>query len=256
MRVIHRGKLVLPDDDSTDGGTDPRLTGDYVRQVPAAGNSVTLVGVVHDHPASTHRVRRTVEGIDPAVLAVELPPLAVPLFEHHAADLTPPASGGEMSVAIRAAGSAQVVGIDGPTPGFLLRLGRNLCAERAEADTVRRVLQSVVSITKHAVVCRLAGTLTAHTDRRIAVGSPNTHEVSDDPDEQAADERDQIRRAKSITSVFEPSKAVQFRNETRDEYMASRLAGLSGEGDVVAVVGIDHLDGVADRLAAVTRETE
>ncbi|MFC7081645.1 hypothetical protein [Halorussus caseinilyticus] len=52
------------------------MNDEYVRRLPDAG--VTLVGVVHDHPASVHRARAVVRERDPEVVALEAPPLAVP----------------------------------------------------------------------------------------------------------------------------------------------------------------------------------
>ncbi len=91
---------------------DPRLTPETVRCVPGRGDrGVVVVGVVHDHPASLFRVAHLVETVEAAVLALELPPLAVPLFRLYARDdRTPPRLGGEMSVAVRAAGSPRETG--------------------------------------------------------------------------------------------------------------------------------------------------
>jgi len=239
---------------------DPRTTGENVRLLDAPGddcNDVVLVGVVHDHPASKHRVRTTVDDVEPDVLAVELPPLAVPLFERYATDERfPPVFGGEMSAAIRAAETDAVVGIDGPAPGFLLRLVRNLRREDSSASTVRRTLAGLASVTRHAVTCRLAASVAALTPVRPAVDGRVDHDCGpdDDPREQAADERDQIRRARAAMSVFGPSRATRLRDETREAHMASRLSTLRKDGRTVAVVGIDHLDAVADRLTGTASE--
>lgn len=45
--------------------SDPRVTGDYIRQVSGDAGTVTLVRVVHDHPASTYRVREVIDELDP-----------------------------------------------------------------------------------------------------------------------------------------------------------------------------------------------
>jgi pheromone shutdown protein TraB len=207
-----------------------------------------LVGVVHDHPASAHRVRTVVGDVDPEVLALELPPLSVPLFEAYADGDVPSAVGGEMSAAIRAASTDRVVGIDGPTPRFSLSLVRTLYRADADAPTVRRTLSGVASATGHAVACRLAAGVTAHTGLSVVVDAPVAHDCrpGDDPHEQAADERTQVRRARAATRAFEPARATRVRDATREEHMARRISALDGR--VVAVLGIDHLDAVADRL--------
>jgi len=126
----------------TTGREDPRLTGEHVRSVASTAGTVTLVGVVHDHPASVYRVRRVLEAREPDVLALELPPISLSLFEAYARDVrTPPVFGGEMSAAIQAADTDEVVGIDGPTMAFTLALARTLVRERASQSTVRSVIR-------------------------------------------------------------------------------------------------------------------
>jgi len=175
----------------------------------------------------------------------------VPLFERYAGDDSVPASGEEMSVGIRAADTAEVVGIDGPSRGFLARLARNLARGDASASTVRTVLGSVGAVCKHALACRVAALLDAPTAARLAVDSPVEHEVDeqDAPERQAADEQSQIRQARAVLGAFGKPEPVELRDETREAHMAARLASLRERGDVVAVVGVDHLDALAARLA-------
>ena len=52
-----------------DTDSDPRVTGEYVRQLSGAHGTLTLVGVVHDHPASIYRVQHVIERVDPEILA-------------------------------------------------------------------------------------------------------------------------------------------------------------------------------------------
>lgn len=232
---------------------DPRTDGSHVRRVSGTdGNGdVLLAGVVHDHPASAHRVRSVVETTDPDVLALELPPLAVPLFERYAGERAVPASGEEMSVGIRAATTDDVVGVDGPSPAFLARLVRTLLREDTSLSTVRTVTAGVLSVSKHAVACRVAALLDAPTAARLTVDVPVEHEVDehDDPARQAADERTQVRRARGVLGALGKAEPVQVRDATRETHMADRLASLRQRGDVVAVVGVDHLDGLVDSLA-------
>ena len=212
---------------------------------------LTLAGVVHDHPASIYRVRRIVERESPAVLAVELPPLAVPLYEAHADDAeTPPPLGGEMSAAIQAAETDAIVGIDGPSTAFCRRLARVLFTGRASVETVARSVRGVVSIAKTAVACRAAAALTAHTPLQVAVGDRTSHDVSrtDSPRRQVANENKQIRTATAVLDAFERRPASRVRSETREAHMADRLRDLRSRGDVVAVVGLGHFDPLCNRL--------
>ncbi|WP_459190703.1 TraB/GumN family protein [Halosimplex sp. J119] len=233
--------------------TDPRLESEYVETYgdESGHGSVTLVGVVHDHPASVYRVRHIVEREAPAVLAVELPPLAVPLYEAYASDeRTPPAFGGEMAAAIQAAETDTTVGIDGPSASFCRRLARTLVGERASLETAMRSVRGVASVGKTTLACRAAATLTNHTGLRIAVGDPTSHEVahSDSPQRQVEDENRQIRTATAVLDALESPPASRLRSETREAHMADRLRDLRARGDVVAVIGLGHFEPIRDRL--------
>lgn len=244
------------DRDGTRTGTDadPRLDSEYVRRSTDDGaGDVLLVGVVHDHPSSKYRVQELVAREAPDVLALELPPLAIPLFEQYAEDeRTPPALGGEMSTAVQAAETGRVEAIDGPAPRFLRRLVATLRREDASRSTVRTTARRFASITKHAAVCRLAACLGVHTSLRVEVDSPVDHECrrTDAPERQAADERRHVRRATSVMSALQTAPASRCCDEAREAHMAARLADLREEGDVLAVVGIGHLDAVSERLAS------
>ena len=230
---------------------DPRVNDDYVRTLPGGdGGAVTLVGVVHDHPASVHRVRSLVETIAPDTVALELSPVALPLFEAYADDeASPPALGGEMSAAIQAA-DCEVVGIDAPNAAFLRRLLARIREERPERDTVARVLRGVAGVARHALTCRLGASVAHWTGRAVELDRPVDHECTprDPPSAQAADERQQASQSLSLLRAFETPEPVHLRDATREECMAARLRELSARGNVVAVVGIDHLDGVSDEF--------
>jgi len=230
---------------------DPRLTGEQIRRIQNPSGTVTLVGVVHDHPASKHRVRSIIEDAKPDILALELPSLAIPLFESYAVDSrTPPLFGGEMSTAIQAVATDRIVGIDGPAPGFVAALGRTLLAENASRSTVQSVAGNLLSATKEAVVCRAAGVVADITSMRLEVDSPVEYETEweDSPEAQAADEHTQLNRAHAVMDALEPSRAVAFQDMARESYMTDQIEKLSQQGDLVAVVGSGHLDEVTDQL--------
>jgi len=239
---------------------DPRLTGEYVRRLageavdgdgPDSAGDVILVGVVHNHPASKYRIRTVIEEQEPAVLALEAPPLTVPLYEQDAADWrTPPQHGGEMSAAVQAAATDRVVGIDGPEPRFVVRLVRNLLADGASRSTWGPVLRSLASVTERAVGCRLAAAVARASGVRLPVDDPAGHDCDwgDAAAAQANDERAQVRQARTIAETFEQPATARVRDRTRNEHMAGRLAALRRTGDVVAVVGIAHLEPIADLL--------
>lgn len=235
-------------------GQDPRLTGEYVREVSGPAGAVTLVGVVHDHPASCHRVRHHVRRLDPEVLALELPPTAVPLFEEYAtSSRSPPPFGGEMSTAVQATTDATVVGVDRPTGSFCLRLARTLIRDRPSWTAVREVLRNTGSAARHALVCRVAASVATHTSLRVEVDDPTRHPTdrTDSPAAQADDERTQVRRSRTFANAFRTdsrSRATELEDATREAHMAERLVELGDEGAVVAVVGIDHLDSLVGLL--------
>jgi pheromone shutdown protein TraB len=260
----HDSEVEDPPDSNDDPGAetardespadDPRMNDEFVRTVSRSDGDVTLVGVVHDHPASVHRVRAVVRERDPAVVALESPPLAVPLYETYARDSrTPPAFGGEMSAAARAAAEtdAEVVGIDAPTPGFFARLVRNCRSAGASLGTLRQVAAGVASVSRHALTCRVAAAVADRTALRVEVDDPVAHDCSrsDPPAVQASDERAQARRSQSLLRAFDPPRPIRLRDETREECMADELRSLRERGETVAVVGLDHLDGVAEQVA-------
>ena len=240
-------------DIADEGDTDPRLSDAYLRRHTTVDGTATLVGVVHDHPASVYRVGEVVTTLEPAVLALEVPPLAVPLYEQYAADeRTPPAFGGEMSAAAQAATEcdAEVVGIDAPTADFFTRLAENCWSERASVGTLRRVASGVGSVTRHALTCRVAAAVADRTSLRVEVDDPVDHDCSrtDPPAEQARDEQTQARRSQSLLRAFDPPRPVRLRDDTREECMVERLERLRSEGETVAIVGLDHLDSVAEGI--------
>ncbi|WP_247002620.1 hypothetical protein [Halosolutus gelatinilyticus] len=234
---------------------DPRVTPRFYRCVPGhADRDVHLLGVVHDHPASIARVERVLETIDPDVLALELPAAALPLYRAYAdgGDAGPPRFGGEMSAAIRAAPDADVVGIDAPNWSFLRRLVARLVADRVSPSTARRVISSVGGATRSALTCRIAATLTHATSMTIACDDPIEYGCTraDPPAEQAAHERSHVAGVQALLrSVDTDRSALAYRDKTRERCMVDRLESARSTGDVVAVVGVDHLEALATALA-------
>ncbi|ELY94043.1 hypothetical protein [Natrialba taiwanensis] len=267
---------------------DPRITGQFCRRVSGPTGDCYLLGVVHDHPASINRVMRVADAVDPAVLALELPPAALPLYRVYARDgdssasatrtvpatdtdpdrssdtaqspppthptHTPPAHGGEMSAAISAT-DAELVGIDAPNWSFLRRLVTRLVADRVSAGTARRLLSSLGGATRDALRCRIAATLTHATSMTITRGDPIEYDCDfdDPPETQAAHERAHVASVQALLgSVQTDDSALAYRDETRERCMIDRLAEIRAENDgtVLAIVGIDHLETLATALSA------
>lgn len=233
--------------DALGGDDDPRLNEEFWRGVPASDGhrESVVVGVVHDHPASSFRVRAVADAFDPDVVALELPDVAVPAFERIATAGRERDEGGEMSTAIAAAPEADAVGVDSVGPGFLRRLADNARTQDASLGTVRDVLGDVAGIARHAVSCRV-GSDGAPAKRGVA-DHPVT--AADPPAEQAEDERTTVARSRALLGAVDRPHADLLLDATREENMAARIDGLRTEGSVLAVVGMDHLDSVATRVA-------
>ncbi len=212
---------------------------EYVRTLP----DLTLVGVVHDHPASVARVRSILRDSSPETLALELPPLALALYRSYAVDDSLGA-GGEMSAAIRAS-DAPVVGIDGPSRRFARAFYRYVNREALDSEVLERLYASVRTASERALRCRLAAT---RLGRWLGIDGDRAFSYDCDPsgciEELAACGRSHVSAARSI-EAFSPSH-VSHRDAIREDCMADALGELPGP--IVAVVGIDHLDGIFDRL--------
>lgn len=236
-------------------GVDPRVDAEHVRCLPGSveGGSVLLIGVVHDHPASVFRVSHLLESFPPDVLAVELPPLSVPLFRRYARDShTPPRLGGEMSAAIRAADTARVVGVDAPNGRYVRALLDRLHGD-ADAKTLgRSVLTDLARGLAHAVACRVGAVVAALTPYTPRVYTHIRYEATllDDPETQADHEASHLAQHRAFVGVIEPPPETALVDRTREDVMAARVDALRSEGDVVVVVGMSHLDGLERRLVA------
>ena len=230
---------------------DPRLDERFVREVPhPTGHDVVLVGVVHDHPASVFRAETTVSAHDPDTVALELPPLAVPLFESYARAEREPSPGGEMTAAIRAAPDAHHVGIDALDHRFVRTLLGRARSEDASLATISSLSRKALAFSRTAVRCRVA----ALFEREPPLNAPGRGhhqydcEPTDSPAVQAERERAHVSRCMALSQAIETPPAVGLTDETREACMASRLDSLRERGDVVAIVGIAHLEPIADRL--------
>ncbi|MDF9744816.1 hypothetical protein [Natrinema salsiterrestre] len=237
---------------------DPRITPQFCRRLSAPAGDLVLVGVVHDHPASIARVERVLDAVEPATLALELPAVALPLYRVYARkrdadDATSPRFGGEMSAAIRAAPEADHVGIDAPNLSFLRRLVTRLVADRASPATARRVIASVGGATREALACRVAATLTHATSMTVVPGDRVEYDCDpeDSPERQAAHERSHVAGVQALLgSVDTDGSALAYRDDTREHCMVERLEAVrSDPGDVVAVVGVDHIDRLEAELS-------
>jgi len=239
---------------SVDHAMDPRIDGDNVRCVPGTGDlgSVLMVGVVHDHPASTFRVAHFVETHPPDVLAVELPPLAIPLFRIYAEDdYTPPRMGGEMSMALQAFDDGRTVGIDAPNRTYFRRLATLLRGERLSIGLVRELLTSLSAGIVQALACRAGAVLATTTPLRLRVYNVFRHEASflDSPADQAEDEAAHISQERAFLRIAQPPRGMELIETAREESMASLLRDLRTDGDVVAVVGRNHVEPLYSLIA-------
>lgn len=245
-----------PDPDGPPGDvlTDPRVESDQLRVFDAPdGHPLVVVGCVHDHPASVYRVRAVVRSLVPDAVAVELPELAVPLFERVGVDGGPDATpGGEMSAALAAADAvdADVTGVDALDARFARTLLSELRRESLAPTTIKRVLGAVSNVSRHALACRLSAALGRYGTPTPVRRRTYEHEVdgSTPATEQASDERRQVTRSLSVLRALERPVADEVVDAARERTMAANLAALGREESVVAVVGFDHLSGIAELL--------
>ena len=234
---------------------DPRLDPTRVRCLPGAngGGAILLIGVVHDHPASVFRVSQILDTFTPDTLALELPPLSVPLFRRYAHDShTPPRLGGEMSAAIRAAGEARVVGVDAPNWPYVRALIRRLHDDPDARSLTRRVLADLGRGIAQAAACRLGAVVAALTPYTPRVYAHIVYEATllDDPETQAEHEATHLAQHRAFVGVVDPPPETALVDETREDVMAARIEAIRREGDVAVVVGMSHLDGLVRRLTA------
>ncbi|WP_418280265.1 hypothetical protein [Halorubrum sp. DTA98] len=240
---------------------DPRISRSDFRHLPATDDDgrVTLVGVVHDHPASVFRVVETVAALDPDVVALEIAPIAVPLFRRyareHGSDPELIASafhdGGEMSAAISAAGDARAVGIDLPNSSVLRTTIDSVRTESLSVHGAVRAGYAFGIQTLHAVQCRIS-----HAASRIGIdvdpgldARRDTYTRTASPDDQAVEEDDAVAAGTTLLRAFSRPPAMEAFDRAREAAMADELCTHRRDGaDVVAVVGYAHLDPIAERL--------
>ncbi|GAB7095429.1 hypothetical protein JCM30237_25820 [Halolamina litorea] len=236
---------------------DPRLDEQYWRCLPATDGRrpVLLIGVVHDHPASIARVTTLLEWFTPDTLALELPPLAMPLFRGYARDShRPPRLGGEMSAAIQAS-DAPTVGVDAPTLTYLSRLVETIRREQPPRDVVGRLVKDFGSMAAHAVSTRIASVVADRTPARLRVYEPIEHDCSllDSEKEQADHERSYLSQRAALFGAIHPPESTRLIDGARDDAIAALVHRSRADGTVVAVLGMEHLDPVAAELRRLSR---
>jgi pheromone shutdown protein TraB len=232
---------------------DPRLGEQFLRCIPGTDElgTVLLVGVVHDHPASVFRVAHLLESFTPEVLALELPPLAMPLFRMYAENrFTPPKLGGEMSMAIQAAGNVRTVGIDAPNQAYLRLIAEELLTDRVSLSVTKSVLKDVTRGFAHALACRLGAVIGAITPLRLQLYSHIEYDCSllESPAVQAEHESRHVSQRQAFLRAIKTPPTIRRIDEIREAGMVTRIQELRTEGEVVAIIGVEHLDTLETQL--------
>lgn len=153
-----------------------------------------------------------------------------------------------MSAAISAAGDARVVGIDAPSGSFARALAREIREAAPGIDALGDLATHTLGVTGHALRCRVAATPLPVPAERPVDAYEHDCEAAEPPAVQADHEAASLARSRSLLGALEAPVAARLVDEARETAMANRLAALGREGDVVAVVGFDHLDDVAGQL--------
>lgn len=245
--------------DPVDVLTDPRVDPEQFRVFESSdGVPLLVAGCVHDHPASVFRVRALVESLRPDAVGVELPGLAVPLFERvgRESEREPGRGdvGGEMSAALAAGAAvgAERAGIDTMDGRFVRALAREIRTESPSRETIGRVLGSVCTVGRHALSCRVSAALGRFGSTTPVAERAYDHDVDRSAPAAvlAADERRQLTRSRSVLGALERPVANEVVDAAREETMVANLVDLVDSQSVVAVVGFDHLSGITDRLEA------
>lgn len=243
------GDITFPD--------DPRIDERFVRRYPAGDRreAAIVVGVAHDHPASVYRVGAVGDAFSPDVLALELPGPSVPLYRLFASGLGFPRQGGEMSAAVRAAPDAVAVGIDVPSVASARTLLAGVREASLSLDELGTLAGDVATIGGHSARQLLAAVHLRATTMPVADDAAMVHEVTaaDSPAEQARDEATIAAAGATLFSALEKPAPARVLDEARERAMATRIQAHRREGTVLAVVGIDHLDGIEAGLDEVAQ---
>lgn len=228
--------------------SDPRISDEHVRLIGGGDAPVVLVGVVHNHPSSIHRVEEIIEELSPATVAVELPALLVPVFR--SSKRRDEITGGEMVAAMAAANPSPVVGIDIPSLSTVRALGAELRTQDVRSGTVWRVLRETAQITTQVVLGRLAHAGVPGIPSVADLEYGHEYDLAPDakPAVQAEHEASHLRRSTALLRTFEPPEASRVMDGVRERTMAAKLGRLRSNGPVVGVVGYGHLDGIEASL--------
>jgi hypothetical protein len=236
-------------------GEDPRVSEQFLSIVPGEEQTheTIIVGTVHDHPASAYRTRTVVSHVDPDFVAIEIPPVAVPLFEKTAESDHPPlpVGGSEMSAALAGNTGGNAVGLDSFGTSFF----GHFLSEAYRTDTVSpadtwRALGAVRRVQKEAVLCRAS----AKTGRlrgwiENALVSFEYDVTADDPPlDQARDEQEHVSKNRSLLEAVDRPASEELLDSARERNMSAQLSSLRRAGTVVAVVGFDHHEPITKRL--------
>lgn len=228
---------------------DPRVTKTSLRLLPATADfgAVLIISVAHDHPASIARVSQVLDTIGPDILALELPPLAMPLFRYYATEeSTPPSLGGEMSMALQRVSNARSVGIDVPTWAYLRAIARHLRRSVNPWKTLPALTSDFFRAIGQALTCRVMEMLGRLSQRRFRCYTRLQYECTadDPPERQASHERAHISKQQAFLQAVEISEATKLIDSLREESMVNRLHALRSTGDVVVVLGAEHAENV------------
>lgn len=164
---------------------------------------------------------------------------------------TPPRLGGEMSMALQAAGDIESVGINGPNRTYLRMLAKKFIRRDISGTVLPSVLKDIIKSSAHALTCRVGALVGTVTPLRLRVYSHIEYDCTllDSPDTQVAHEREYLSQQRTFLQAIQLPQSIQLIDRTREESMAAQIQELRVDGDVTAIIGMEHLDAVEQLIS-------
>lgn len=157
-----------------------------------------------------------------------------------------------MSTAMQAAGEVHAVGIDAPNRVYLRLLVAQLATRPLTGGVIPSVLTDLLRSSAQAVACRVGALVGSITPLRLRVYSPIAYDATllDSPSEQVTHEAELLSQQRAFVDAIQIPQSNQVIDRAREESLVARLRDLRMDGDVIAVVGLEHIDAIEELLSS------